>query len=209
MKRFFQRYQSNKNARTAGHALTIAGVLNLIMFVVAKEWHDELGSDLSFWEVLLIIPMLIHIMLYLLFELLMVVGLIIGIPGTVSGIVLLILTAPYVNRLNEVAYVRKVNRGRLPGEFLIEMYENGELNDFDYRKELSNNLRLFRIAKMSGGGGIVPLNCPPPPPSERSAAANFFIGLGKAIGGVVAVISALLLAAYVFIIGVWLLTLLN
>ena len=149
MKRAFKKYSTNKTARTFGWVMTVAGVFLLTSYFYAKSLLDELG-EVSWVEVLFLIPALIHALLQAILEALVFVGLSAGAPCFIGGIVLLILTASYKKRMDEVKFARRVNGGKLPGELLWEMYQSGEFDDAEYQRELSNNLKLTEMHKKSG-----------------------------------------------------------
>ena len=177
--------------------------MSFVMYYVAKAMLDDLG-EINLIEILLIVPMLIHVLLQALFEAMAAIGLVLGIGCTMTGAVCLILTAPYFRRISEVRNVRAANFGKLPGEFLWEMYQSGELNEYDYKIELLNNMRITRSQK--GLTPIAPVRPPVPvePPVQRSAAQKCLRGVLYVLLGIAAAIVSLVIAFAALSAMIWL-----
>ena len=198
MKRVFKRYRTNKTVMEAGWILTIESIFSLTVAIYAKDILDDIG-EVTWVDVLFLIPALIHLLIEALLETILATSLILGLPCLIIGILLLILTFPYWKRISEVKSERLDNGGRLPGELMWEMYQNEELNKADYERELANNLRLTKKEKLSLQKGI-----PLKRPGLIDRLPTGFKVLAAAVGAVwlaILFMAVIIFAFFLFIIG--------
>jgi len=140
MKRFITRYKTNKILWYCGWLLTIDGGF-LIAFVWFTRGYMDKLKEFDLWEFLLIFPVLIHLIILLAYEVLRLVGIAAGLPCFITGVVFILLTAPYIKRRLEISALRRKNGGYFSEKLIEEMYRSGEFNDDDRAIELMRNER--------------------------------------------------------------------
>ena len=141
MKRIINNYYTCKSLKRSGLLLLTAGAVYMLLFFIAWLWLDDIPQP-TMVEIFLIIPLLIYLMVILLLEAVMAAALLVGVPVFIGGIVCLVLIIPSRKRMKELESIRKANYGKMPGEVLWEMLNNGELKNDEYRRELANNRRI-------------------------------------------------------------------
>lgn len=141
MKRIIKNYYTCKSLRNSGLLLLITGAVYMLLFLIAWFLLDDFPQP-TLVEIFLIIPLLIYLMVILLLEAVMATALLVGVPVLIGGIVCLVLILPSRKRMKELESIRNANFGKMPGEVLWDMLNNGELKDDEYRRELANNRRI-------------------------------------------------------------------
>ncbi len=207
MKRFITRYKTNKLLLELGWVLTVMGILHLILFFCTKDWGKDL-DNVSWIEIILIFPLILDALIYAFVETIRIFGLSLGLSCVIGGVTSLVLTFPYRKRFKEIKTLRRQNCGKLPDDFLMEMYQSGELNKVEYEKEIENNLKLSKEEKSGDTqkdvNNYVKLNSRR---KRRDMLLAFSIGVGSIVGAIILIPLLILLFVLLFIGVFWLMSL--